>query len=334
MAKQENNNIKLGLFVLAGMAVLMLSLYFIGTQNNLFGGNFKLKTRFSNLSGLTEGDNVMFSGIQAGTVKSIDIVNDTTIEVVMAIDSKVKAYIHKNAVAAVGTEGLMGNKVINITPQKGTSNRVENGDMLEAKGMVDMDAIIQTLSKTNDNVSTISEVLKGTVLRIDTSDILKLVDDKEIGASIRLSLKNIYSATANANDITRNLNDVVARVKNGKGAAGALLTDTAMGNALKTAIVEVKSASDNADKMTIKLNSMVKNLNNELTNGKGTVSTLLTDTGMAGNLKQTMDNLKKGTDGFNQNMEALKHNFFFRGYFKSQEKKKEKAQEKATATNN
>ncbi|MGF7082181.1 MlaD family protein [Mucilaginibacter sp. UYCu711] len=328
MAEQKENNIKLGVFVLAGLFVLILTFYIIGKNNNLFGANFKLKARFTNLNGLTVGSNVMFSGIQAGTVKSTDLINDTTLEVTMQINSKVKTYIHKNALAGIGTEGLMGNKIVNITPVGGPSAVVEDGDLLRAQKMVNMDEIITTLSKTNNNVASISEVLKSTVLRIDSSDILKLLNDKSIGASLKSSLQNIYKATNNANQMIGGLNIMVKQIKSGKGTAGLLLTDTAMAANLKETMVKIKTAGTNANNMTIQLNEIVKQLNHDLTNGKGPVHTLLTDSVMANNLSKSIDNLQKGTDGFNQNMEALKHNFFFKGYFKDQAKQKKKDEAK------
>jgi phospholipid/cholesterol/gamma-HCH transport system substrate-binding protein len=116
MEKQGENNVKLGVFVLTGLIVLIVAFYIIGKNRSLFGDNFELKARFSNLKGLIEGDNVSFSGIQAGTVKSISLINDTTIEVLLLIDSKIKPYIHKNATASIGTEGMIGEKVVNIIP--------------------------------------------------------------------------------------------------------------------------------------------------------------------------------------------------------------------------
>ena len=327
MANQEKNNIKLGIFVVVGLAVLVFAFFIIGSNQNLFGEDFKLKVRFTNIGGLTEGNNVLFSGIQAGTVKDINIINDTTIEVTMRINSKVKSFIHKNASATVGTEGLMGNKVINIMPVKGQSRVVQEGDLLDAQQTASMEEIIQTLSKTNDNVQTISEVLKGTVLRIDSSAILKLINDEQIGISLKSSLQNIYAATKNANQMTDGLNIVVANIKNGKGTAGLLLTDTTVAIQLRDAIAKIKSASANANEMTMQLNQISKSLNTDLTSGKGPLNTLLKDTEMSKDLKQTMSNIQKGTDGFNQNMEALKHNFLFRGYFRGLERKKKQEQE-------
>lgn len=324
MAKQGENNIKLGVFVLAGLIVMMVSFYMIGNNTSMFGSSFKLKARFNNLNGLTEGNNVLFSGIQAGTVKSIEIINDTTLEVTMLIDSKVKSYIHNNAEAAIGTEGLMGNKVINIQPVKGTSPLVTNGDLLIAQKLTSMDAMLQTLSKTNNNIATISEALKTTVLRLDTSAIFNVLNDKNIGISLRSSLKNINDASNNASEMTSGLNQIVIQIKQGKGAAGLLLTDTAFSGDLKTALVKIRSASDNANKMSEQLNSMATNINHDLAYGKGPLHALLRDSTITRKLNNSMDNVQKGAAGFNQIVEALKHNFLVRGYFKAREKKQKR----------
>jgi len=324
MAKQDENNIKLGVFVLAGLIVIIVSFYMIGNNTSMFGSSFKLRARFSNLSGLMEGNNVLFSGIQAGTVKSIEIINDTTIEVTMLIDSKVKAYIHNNAEAGIGTEGLMGNKVVNIQPVKINSPIVKNGDLLPAQKMTSMDEMLQTLSKTNNNIATISEALKTTVLRLDTSAIFNVLNDKSIGISVRSSLKSINDASNNASEMTRGLDQLVIQIKQGKGAAGVLLTDTGFAGNLKTAMIKIKSASENANKMTVQLNSLTNNINHDLADGKGPLHALLRDSLISQRLNTSMANVQKGTDGFNQIVEALKHNFLVRGYFKTQEKKQKR----------
>jgi len=332
MANQEGNNIKLGVFVLAGLFVLIFAFYMIGKNQNMFGSNFELKTRFYDLNGLTEGNNVLFSGIQAGTVKNLKIINDTTIEVTLLVDNKIRTYIHKNAIVSIGTEGLMGNKIVNISPGKGVSPVVDEGDLLAAQKNISTDEMLQTLSKTNNNVAIISEALKGTVLRVNGSALLNLLNDKSIGEKLKYSLENISKATANANEITQSLNKIVAQIKNGKGTAGVLLSDTAFAGNLKEAMLKVRSASDNANQMTIQLNNMVKEIKQELNDGKGPLNTLLKDSVMTKNLSRSMENIQKGTDNFNQDMEALKHNFLFSGYFKKLEK--EKKQQQATKPNN
>jgi len=333
MAKQGENNIKLGVFVFAGMLALIFSFYLIGKNHNLFGSDFELKVRFSNLNGLMEGDNVLFSGIQAGTVKSFNMINDTSIEVTLMIDNKIKDYIPKNAVASIGTEGLMGNKIVNILPVKRTAVKVHEGDLLPAQKMLNTDEMLQTLSKTNNNLAVISEGIKGVVLRINSSDIMTLLNDKRIGANLRSSLENIDKTTANAKVMSYNLNDIVAQIRKGKGAAGALLTDTGFAGNLKEALAKIKSASDNADKLTVQLNTLVNNINQDLTDGKGAAHSLLRDSVIANNFKKSMDNIEKGTDSFSQDMEALKHNFLLRGYFKNLEKQQKKEQQASNPKN-
>ncbi|BAU55062.1 mce related protein [Mucilaginibacter gotjawali] len=322
MANQGENNVKLGLFVSIGLLVLIFSFYMIGKNRNLFGSNFQLKVRFSNTSGLIEGDNVLYAGIQAGTVKNIGIVNDSTIEVLLTMDDKIKPFIKENAIASIGTEGLMGDKVVNISPAKIPGHGVNNGDILATRKAINTDEMLQTLSKSNSNIAAISEGLKTAVTKLNNSAIWELLNDKGVVNNAKITLQNISKASANANEMTKGLTQLVTHIKQGKGTAGLLLADTGMAGNLKEAMASIQSAGNNANNLTIRLNDMVKDLNGNLTNGNGTLHLLLKDTTLAKNLNISMENVKKGTDGFNQDMEALKHNFLLRGYFKNLEKQK------------
>lgn len=103
---------------MAGTAFLIAVLYLIGAKRSLFSDTFKISAEFYNVNGLMSGNNVRFSGINVGTVESVNIVSDSSVLVVMLIEDKVKSYIKKNSVATVGTDGLMGNKLININAAK------------------------------------------------------------------------------------------------------------------------------------------------------------------------------------------------------------------------
>jgi phospholipid/cholesterol/gamma-HCH transport system substrate-binding protein len=75
------------------------------------------------------------------------------------------------------------------------------------------------------------------------------------------------------------------------------------------------------------LNNIAQNVKTDLNTNKGTYNAVIRDTMLAFKLNNSLNNIELGTEGFNQNMEALKHNFLFRGYFKRLEKKKKKEQE-------
>nr|MBC7612873.1 MCE family protein [Pseudopedobacter sp.] len=321
MEKTQRNNIKLGLFVLIGLLVLIVSFYMLGNSSNIFGRDFEVKARFNNLSGLMEGNNILFSGIHAGTVKRIDMVTDSIIEVTMQIDNKIQPFIKKNAMAAIGTEGLMGNKIINIEPSSQASAKVVSGDMLQTSKLVSAEEMLKTLSKTNDDVAAIAKALKETVLSLDTSEIFNLMNDPSIRKSIKSSLNEINLATKNTNNMSYGLNQIVDNMRKGRGAAGVLLTDTLLASNLKNAVIDLRMTSGNAKKITAKLSNTVNDLDYDLNYGKGPLHALLRDSTMTQNLNNSLYNIQKGANGFSDIMDATKHSFLFRGYFNKQEKK-------------
>lgn len=325
MENKLTRNSKLGIFVLAGLVFLVLLLYMIGKNQNLFGSTFTLKAHFENVQGLSSGNNIRYSGIHAGTVKEVTILNDTLIEVTMNIRKRLKKHIRKNAFASIGTDGLVGNKIINILPVKEPASYVEDGDTLCAKKTIDTDEMLQSLAKTAENISYIAGELKTTVSRINSSQTLwKLLDDESLPKNIRTSLVNVRLATSNAVDVTGNLDELVKGIKDGKGSLGTLLTDTSFAGNLTEAIEKIKSVGEEADRLANELSAATANLNTEMTNGKGMITALLKDSSMVNTVNKSLENIQKGTDDFNEIMDALKHSFLFRGYFRKMESKKQK----------
>lgn len=325
MAKRIINSAKLGAFVLGGLLFLVLLLYMIGKNQDLFGENYELKARFENIQGLVAGNNVRFSGIHAGTVKKVKILNDTVIEVVMVISTKMKKIIRKNAVVSIGTDGLVGNKVVNILPAHQPGALANEGDILISRKAVDTDEMLQTLYRTNNDIAIISANLKTAVQRINSSNGLwKLLGDQAVPKELRMAVVNIRRATAKAAFATEGISEIVTDMKMGKGSAGAILRDSSIAMNLNAAIVKIKVAGEEAGSLIAQINVLAAGIQQDVGNGSGTLNALLKDTAMVNKINASLDNIQKGTDGFNQNMEALKHNFLLRGYFKKQEKKKQK----------
>jgi phospholipid/cholesterol/gamma-HCH transport system substrate-binding protein len=321
MAKQTGNNIKLGVFVIAGLVLLVTGLYIIGKNHSMFGSKFELKARFSNVSGLVPGNNVRFSGIQAGTVKSLEIINDTTIEVVLLIDKTTREFIRKNAIVSIGSEGLMGNRVVNIYPGKGEAAMAEEGDMLATKPIADMEDAMETLYTTNDNVRRISEQLLSTMERINSSPALwGILEDSTLPVHLRVSLANIRKASNEISTAAAGLDEMVKGVEQGEGVAGILLKDTSAERSLSNAIRNIQKASAEADQLVTRLDKMAMDI--ESGRDSSVAGLLLGDTSVAGSINRSLSNIEEGTKSFSENMEALKHNFLFRGYFRKKEKNK------------
>src|SRR5688572_3728889 len=109
MKKQQITNFRLGLLVVTATILLIVALYIIGNNKNLFGSSFTLHTTFENVNGLQKGNNVRYAGINVGTVEEIYLKNDTTINITLTINTDFLGLILNNSIATIGTDGLMGN---------------------------------------------------------------------------------------------------------------------------------------------------------------------------------------------------------------------------------
>src|ERR1043165_5445428 len=107
--------VRLGLFIAGGLALFVLAIFIIGRQKNLFNPVFRLTTTFYNISGLQVGNNIRFSGINVGTVDNINIINDSTVRVDMLVKKNVQQFIKADCQAAVGSEGIIGDRVLIIS---------------------------------------------------------------------------------------------------------------------------------------------------------------------------------------------------------------------------
>ncbi|MCU0394921.1 MAG: MlaD family protein [Chitinophagaceae bacterium] len=325
MKQKAWNNIKLGVFVLAGLLLLIAGLYLIGKDTNLFSRNYILRAQFSNVEGLVVGNNVRYSGIQVGTVKEVKFLSDTLIEVRMVVEEDMQSIIRKDDIASVGTDGLMGNKIINIAPGRtGAPLAVEN-DLLRTEEGNSTEAMLAKLALTNNNLLEISNELKKTVQNINTSrNLWRLLNDESLPASVLESLANIRRATEKAQATVADLQTIVADVKAGKGTVGQLLRDTAMAVSLADAVKGIRQLENRADTLATQLSELVTTLDNDLATGKGPVPAALHDSLMVQKVHSILSRVDTSAARFNENMEAMKHNFLFRGYFKKQEKEKQK----------
>lgn len=223
-----NYKIKLGLFVAGGLTLFVVAIFIIGKQKNLFNPVYKLSSTFYNVSGLQVGNNVRFAGINVGTVDNITIINDSTVNVEMLIRKEVNQFIKTDCKVTIGSEGLIGDRLLSIIPGKNNAPVAKDGQQLLSSEPVETDAIMASLKVTAGNAEIISDQLA----------------------------------------------EIMTKVNSGNGTLGRLIQDSTI----------------------------------------------------AENLNQTMSNLKKSSKGLDENMQAAKHNFLFKGYFNRKEKEAVKKQ--------
>ncbi|MCG8318825.1 MAG: MlaD family protein [Cytophagales bacterium] len=315
-------NIKLGAFVTVGIALFIVAIYLIGNEKNMFGDTFELNALFGNVNGLQSGNNVRFSGINVGTVEEVIITNDSTIEVRMIIESDVRKYIKKDAIASIGSDGLMGNMLVNISPGNGNRPPVENNDYILSYSRIKTDDILNTLSMTNENAALlVSDLLKITQnINEGKGTFGALLVDTVLTAALRQTILQLNNAAYNTEQISDNLIKTTEKLNEDEGLLGALIGDRGLTKKLDTIMENLTNTSDYLTATSSKLETFIDHLED----GEGVVSMVVHDTVFVNDLKQTVANINEGSARFNENMEALKHNFLFRRYFKRQAKKQNK----------
>ena len=324
MNKTKNTNVILGLFVIVGIVILVVSIYVIGSKQNLFASTIKVTAIFKDVSGLQEGNNVRFRGIDVGTVKKIQILNDSSINVIMIIKRSEAPYIKKEAIANIATDGLMGNKIVVIKfSKKDHQAAIKNGDTLQSLNPIENDILFRTLAKTNENVSLITEDLKSVTANLRTfadknnkNTLLSLLMDTVIAENVKSTVVNIKVASNQSAILTGNLKNISDDIRKGKGSLGALITDTSLSGRIHQVVVKLENVSDTAAIISGDISNVVKGIKE----GKGSAGIFLKDTTFVHNLNQSMQNIREGTSGFNQNMEALKHTWPFKKYFRKKNK--------------
>ena len=314
-----NTNVRLGLFVAAGLGCLIAALFLIGRKQNLFGSSLAVAADFRNVSGLLTGNNVRLAGINVGTVKKITILNDSTVRVSMSLDRKVQPFVKKNAVASVGTDGLVGNTIVNLTAVAAPAPPVQAGDVLPTSTPLALDALLGTFNVSNKNLVAITTDLRQVSHKLNGSNALwQLLNDQQLAANLRQTLRQATTATAVLQASARDVQQLTHGVRQGRGPAGYLLTDTEFAGQMRHTTRQMARSSDT-------LAATLASLRQQVQTGHGPLNTLLMDTTMSRQLRQTMRHVEQGTAGFSQSMEALQHNFLLRGYFRKQAKKQAQA---------
>lgn len=314
MKKEQSTYIKLGLFVVAGSIILMVGAYMLGNQQNMFSSTFEITTRFKNVNGLQEGNNVRFSGIQVGTVSKIVMENDTSVRVHMIIEDDVRQHLRRNAIAMVGSDGLVGSMLINIVPGTGSAEEIKEGDTIESYSRITTQDMLTTLNVTNENAALLtSDLLKITGSLKDGSGVIgQLLNDSLMAKDLREGLHNLNSASRQAVHTLNRLNKMIADLNFEESAASLILSDTIFRKQIEDIVVRLDSSSREVQELSGELKVIAAGVNE----GEGTLGLVLKDAEMAEQFRNTLKYLDSGMVKFDQNMEALQHNFLTRRYFR------------------
>ena len=205
MQNTTGNKMKLGIFVTIGIALFIVRIYFIGDKQQLFSSTFHVSSIFKDINGLTVGNNVRFSGINVGIIEDIQQITDSTVRVDMQIEESSRKFIKKNAVGVIGSDGLMGNKLLIITAGTPGQKPLADNDVIKTSQPVTMDDILIKLKVTGDNAANITNDLAIIMqnVREGKGTVGKLMMDSALAENLGGAIVNIKQA---AGGLKQNMN--------------------------------------------------------------------------------------------------------------------------------
>lgn len=208
MKTTKSQKIKIGLFTIVGILVLILGIFFIGNQKSFFNPTFKVSGVFKNVNGLQIGNNVRFAGINIGVVDDIEIVTDSSVKVTLQVNESVKKFIKKSARMSIGTDGLMGDKLVVIAPGPG-GDEVKDGDQIASVTPIDPDKIIAKLTKLEDNAGALIDNLTQVVAKINNGkgSLGRLLNNDKMAKEMENTVVQAKSTIANVHNTSATLNE-------------------------------------------------------------------------------------------------------------------------------
>jgi phospholipid/cholesterol/gamma-HCH transport system substrate-binding protein len=194
--------IRLGLFILVGIGLFVLGIFIIGKQKNLFNPVFKLTANFRNVSGLQVGNNIRFSGISIGTVDNVAIINDSTVRVEMLIKKEVQKFIKTDTKASVGSEGIIGDKIVVLSQGNSSNKIVKEGQMIASIEPIETDAILNSVKVTAENAAIATAEIATLVKKINNGEgtLGRLIQDKTMADNIDKTIVNLKKSSKGLNE--------------------------------------------------------------------------------------------------------------------------------------
>jgi phospholipid/cholesterol/gamma-HCH transport system substrate-binding protein len=316
-----------GIFILLGITILIVTIFTLGGQKKTFIKSFNIHAVFNDIGGLIKGGNVWFSGVKVGTVKRIGFFGNSQVEVTMSIQNDLQSRIHKDAKARIGSDGLIGNRIVIIYGGDPATPQIEKNGSLKVETALSTDDMMATLQANNKNLLEITKNFKSISKKIDNGKgmLATLLNDPAMATKLNITIDQLQTTVENFKEVSEtgknmlsNLNSFSGKLNQQGNSIYDLISDTVIYSNIKGSLAELENAATAVAAFTTNLKSAGEQLNSK-TNIAGV---LLNDSTSANNIKSTLKNLETSSHKLDEDLEAVQHNFLLRGFFRKKEKLK------------
>jgi phospholipid/cholesterol/gamma-HCH transport system substrate-binding protein len=324
MEAKNKRAIIVGIVIFLAILIFIAGVLTLGGQRSLLGSSTTIKAVFDDAGGLQAGNNVWYAGVKVGTIKGVSFDSSGRVQVVMNLEDKARPHVKKDAHAKVGSDGLIGNKIVVIYGGGPATPPVESGDVLSVQKALSTDDMMATLQDNNKNLLAITTDFKNISRKIANGEgsVGRLLNDDQLMNELQVAVTSFRQAASNTQRLSASVSAYTAKLQAKGSLANDLVTDTVIFPRIRSAALQIEDLSKAANAVVDNLKETTTGLNNSLNDTRSPVGALLHDEQTAENLKQTIENLKTSTKKLDENMEALQHNFLLRGFFKKKNKSK------------
>ncbi|MDB5229963.1 MAG: hypothetical protein JWN76_768 [Chitinophagaceae bacterium] len=317
---KNNRSVVVGIFIFLGLAILVFTIFTLGGQKKTFVKSFTINAVFNDVNGLLQGGNVWFSGVKIGTVKHMSFYGNSRVLVAMSIEESLHSHIRKDAFAKIGSEGLIGNKIVVIYGGTLAAPPVAKNDFLKVESSASTEDMMATLQANNKNILEITTKFKSISSKIDSGNgvLSTLINDRTMANNLKTTVASLQAAAVKTNNALSQLENFSAQLNKPGHSIHDLANDTTMFHNIKGTVSKLQNAVNDVNAFSANL----KTVSDKMIRNNNVIGVLTNDTATAGSLKTTFKNLESGSHKLDEDLEAVQHNFLLRGFFRKKAKGK------------
>ena len=297
---------RLGLVVIAGLVAAMAALFIVANRSNLLTDTFTVRATFDRVAGLQTGATVFYNGISVGRVEAVELPREpgAPITVRMAVTEDARPLIREDSQALIQTDGLVGNVIVALSGGSSQRPQIVNDGTIQGVNPLDLSQFSDKAIESVQRLDSVTIALAGTIGDVRSGEGTLgrfLYDDQLYDATVatteefQVALRGFSGRTDDlllvAENASASIDAILGKVNSGNGTAALLLNDDAIYQTFLTTAAQLQQ-------------------------GAAQLQTVATDVrAITDRFNQAAGWASLGAFRFSENMEALKHNFLFRGYF-------------------
>jgi phospholipid/cholesterol/gamma-HCH transport system substrate-binding protein len=317
--QERRQKLKVGVFVLVGLVAFLGMIYALGARARLFEPRYTIHAEFNEVGGLVEGATVRLAGVQIGRVTGVRLPADPggKVRVDLTIGRQFANRVRKNSVARIETQGLLGDKIIELSVGTVAAAAVKAGDTIDSQESQDIGRVMAQSGQVIKSVSALAESLRETAQKLNQSGLIeeatatvtsarkvtdqvgRVIAEVERGKGwAHVLVYEEPAALRRLNEVIASTQSVLERVQRGEGAAGVLVSPESTASAKRfvaaldrlSRVVEQPSPEDGVlpallfdPKYRALLDDVrvvahnMRDISDRLAGGRGTLGSLLKD---------------------------------------------------------